>query len=61
MSVTFNLKNFDVKKETQKEHTFIVDGLINGGGELISGIIHWFENGWPGLYPGGGLKSGILR
>ena len=56
MSVTFNLKNFDVKKETQKEHTFIVDELINGGGgggELISGIIHWFENGWPGLYPGG--------
>ena len=47
----------------QKEHTFKVDGLINGGG-LISEIIYSFENGWAyirgGLIPGG-LKSGILR
>ena len=47
----------------QKEHTFTVDGLINGGGGgglypggLISGIIYSFENGW--TYIRGGLKTG---
>ena len=37
----------------QKDHTFIVDELINGGGRgglypggLISRIIYSFENGW---------------
>ena len=45
----------------QKEHTFIVDGLINGGrglspGEPIPGIIYSFENGW--AYIWGRLKSG---
>ena len=35
----------------QKEHTFTVEGLINGGrdlypGGLIPGIIYSFENGW---------------
>ena len=43
----------------QKEHTFTVDGLINGGG-LISRIIYSFK--MDGLISGGGgLKSGILR
>ena len=46
----------------QKEHTFTVDGLINGGGlypsGLISGIICLKMDG---LISGGGLKSGILR
>ena len=44
----------------QKEHTFTVDGLINGGGlypgGLRSGIIYSFENGW--TYIRGGLKTG---
>ena len=44
----------------QKEHTFTVDGLINGGGGgLISRIIYLFK--MDGLISGGGLKSGILR
>ena len=48
----------------QKEHTFTVDGLFNGGGGGL--ISEWayirnnmFENGWAHI--GGGLKSGILR
>ena len=46
----------------QKDHTFTVDGLINGW--LISGKIYSFENGWAyirggGLKPGGGLKVGF--
>ena len=46
----------------QKEHTFTVDVLINGGGGglypggLISGITYSFENGW--AYICGGLKTG---
>ena len=49
----------------QKEHTFTVDGLINGGwgvylGGLISGVIYSFENGWAYIR-GEGLKSGTLR
>ena len=52
-----------VQKETQKEHTYTVDGLVNEGdlypGELISGIIYSFANGWAyfrgGLKPGGGF------
>ena len=42
-----------VQKETQKEHTYTVAGLINGGeggglypGGFISGIIYSLENGW---------------
>ena len=49
-----------VYKETQKEHTYTVDGLINGGayhpGGLISGIIYIRVGKWMGLYPGGALK-----
>ena len=37
----------------QKEHTYTVDGLINGGGRgllypggLISGIVYSLPNGW---------------
>ena len=47
----------DCLKETQKEHTYTVDGLINGGGVVIS---EWayirnniFVGKWVGLYPGG--------
>ena len=59
MSVTFNLKNFDVKKETQKEHTFIVDGLINGGGGayIRNNTLVW--KWMAGLISGGGLKVGF--
>ena len=49
-------------KEMQKEHTYTVDGIINGGG--LSGIIYLLANGWAyirGAYNWGGLKSGILR
>ena len=56
-----------VYKETQKEHTYTVAGLINGGGGgggrglypggLISRIIYLLANGWAyireGLKPGG--------
>ena len=57
----WNNWNFDVfKKEMQKEHTYTVDGLINGGG-LISGWSYIrnyvFIGNWMGLYPGG-LKTG---
>ena len=46
----------------QKEHTFTVDVLINGGrglypGGLIPGIIYSFENGL--AYTQGGLKVGF--
>ena len=51
----------------RKEHTYTVDGLINGGGGgglypggLISRIIYSLANGWAYIW-GGGLKSGILR
>ena len=38
----------------QKDHTFIVDELINGGeGGLISRIIYSFENGWAYIRGGG--------
>ena len=49
----------------QKEHSFTVDGLINGRGGglypggLISGIIYSFENGW--AYIGEVLKPGGLK
>ena len=48
--------------ETQKEHTYTVDGLINGGGDsypvgLISVIIYSLVNGW--AYNGGG--GGALK
>ena len=39
------------KKETQKEHTYTVDGLTNGGGGrlyaggLISGMMYSLANG----------------
>ena len=48
----FQLRTLTFKnEETQKEHNFTVDGLINGGGRLypgglIFGIIYSFENGW---------------
>ena len=34
----------------QKEHTYTVDGLINGGGAYIWNDI--FVGKWMGLYPG---------
>ena len=43
-------------KEMQKEHTYTVDGIINGGGGL-SGIIYSLANGWAyirGAYNWGG-------
>ena len=43
-------------KKTQKEHTFTVDGLTNGG--LIFGIIYSLANGWSCIRGGGGLKFG---
>ena len=58
-------------KRNAKEHTYTVDGLINGGGLypgwLISAINYSLANGWvyTRSYPGGlktrgeGLKSGI--
>ena len=58
----FRLKTLMFKKETQKKHTYAVDGLINGGGgggAYIRNNI--FVGKWMGLYRGGGLKSGILR
>ena len=42
--------NFDVCKETQKEHTDTLDGLINGGCYIRDNI---FVSKWIGLYPGG--------
>ena len=49
----------------RKEHTYTVDGLINGGGGGL--ISRWayiqnniFVGKWMGLYLGGGVKSGIL-
>ena len=58
------MKNFDVTKETQKEHTYTVDGVINGGGGLypgglISGIICSLANRW--AYIRAGLKPGESR
>ena len=50
----------NIKKETQKKHTYTVDGLINGvlyPGGLISGIIYSLANGW--AYIRGGLKVGF--
>ena len=43
----------------QKDHTFTVDGMINGGGGLISRVIYSFENGW--AYIRGNLKIGGLK
>ena len=45
-------------KETQKEHTYTVDGLINGGGLYPGGLISGIK--WMGLYPGR-LKTGVLK
>ena len=61
----WNNWNFDVfKKEMQKEHTYTVDGLINGGG-LISGWSYIrnyvFIGNWMGLYPGGLKTGGALK
>ena len=45
------------------EHTYTVDGLINGGGAIISRIIYLLTNGWAyireELKTGGGPLSGI--
>ena len=55
----------DCLKKMQKEHTYTVDGLINGGGGLIS---RWayirnniFIGKWMGLYLGGSLKLGDFK
>ena len=39
----------------QKDHTFIIDGLINRGGLISRIILYSFENGW--AYIRGGLKT----
>ena len=41
--------NFDVRKETQKERTYTLDGLINEE-RLISSL----ANGWAYIQGGGG-------
>ena len=38
----------------QKEHTYTVDGLINRGWGLISGIMYSLSNGWAYIGGGGG-------
>ena len=43
--------NFDVRKETQKERTYTLDGLINGE-RLISSL----ANGWDYIQGGEGFK-----
>ena len=51
----WNSWNFYVQKETQKEHTYTVDGLINageGGGAYMRNNI--FVGKWMGLYLGWG-------
>ena len=51
------------KKETQKEHTYTADGLINGGGHISGWSYIWiiFVGKLMGLSdPGGGLKTGGL-
>ena len=50
------------KKKRKKEHTYTVDGLINGGRFIsewayIRNNIKLFVGKWMGLYPGG-LKTG---
>ena len=52
LCVTMNT-NFDVRKETQKERTYTLDGLINGrgGGSYIQDNI--FVRKWMGLHPEG--------
>ena len=50
-------------KETQKEHTYTADGLINGGGAYIRVVLYLDYIRWQidGLIrSGGGLKTGGL-
>ena len=51
LCVTMNT-NFDVRKETQKERTYTLDGLINEE-RLISSL----ANGWAYIQGGGGGKA----
>ena len=46
--------NFDVRKETQKERTYTLDGLINEE-RLISSL----ANGWAYIRGGKALKWGF--
>ena len=46
--------NFDVRKETQKERTYTLDGLINEE-RLISSL----ANGWAYIRGGEGFKVGF--
>ena len=51
LCVTMNT-NFDVRKETQKERTYTLDGLINEE-RLISSL----ANGWAYIQGGEGFKE----